>query len=116
LRVVIGLIFLDLGMLKFKGERYRWLQSFEALNLKPADVLVSIYAAIQVVGGLMLILGLYTQIAALVFVVFTAMEYSIEQREKSILKRDIVFYILTLAIAVSLLLTGAGTFAFDIPL
>jgi putative oxidoreductase len=116
LRLVIGLIFLNLGVLKFRGEKKRWLTSLEALAIKPADVILSIYAVIQVVGGLMLILGLYTQIAALVFVVLTGIEFYIEWMEKTILKRDIVFYLLTLAIACSLLLTGAGAFAFDIPL
>lgn len=116
LRLVIGVMFIDLGVLKFKGERREWLQSFETLGLRPADLLLSIYAVVQLVGGAMLVLGLWTQVAALIFVIFTAIEFYIEWKEGDVLKRDIVFYILTLAIAFSLLLTGAGAFAFDIPL
>jgi putative oxidoreductase len=116
LRIVIGLIFVDLGILKFKGERKRWMETFEALKLKPSDILVSIYGLIQIIGGIMLILGIWTQIAALIFVIFTAIELSLEWTEGLILKRDIVFYVLLFSISLSLLLTGAGAFAIDLPL
>ncbi len=116
LRIVLGIIFLDLGMLKFRSEKTRWIASFQSLNLSPAHTLVSVYATLEVVGALMLGFGLYTQIAALAFIIFTALEFYIEYKDASILKRDIVFYLLVLAISVSLLITGAGAFAFDIPL
>jgi hypothetical protein len=65
LRVVLGLIFIDLGILKFRAEKQRWMTSFETLGLRPADVLVSFYGLLQIIGGLMLLVGFYTQIAAL---------------------------------------------------
>ena len=43
-------------------------------------------------------------------------QFYIEYKDATILKRDLTFYTLVLAIAISLLLTGAGAFAFDIPL
>lgn len=116
LRVVLGLMFLDLGLLKLKSENSRWIASFEALHLKPSRYFVSLVGAIDIVGGLMLVIGLWTQIAALVFVVFTGIEIYIEWKDARILKRDISFYILALTIAFSLLLTGAGAFALDMPL
>jgi uncharacterized membrane protein YphA (DoxX/SURF4 family) len=116
LRVVIGLIFVDLGLLKFKDEKKRWITTFKSLGLKPADGLVSVYGLIQLIGGFMLLLGAWTQVAALGFAIFTAIEGYIEWTEGSILKRDIVFYILLLAISLSLLVTGAGAFALDLPL
>lgn len=116
LRLVIGLIFIDLGYLKFRSEKDRWIASFETLGLRPADLLLPFYALLQTVGGLMLLAGAYTQIAALFFVLSTGAELYIEWRARDILKRDIVFYILIFAISVSLLLTGAGAFAVDLPL
>jgi len=116
LRVLLGIIFIDLGILKFKGERLSWLSSFEALSLRPADLLLPIYALVQIVSGLLLLIGLWTQIAALVLVIFTGFELFIEWRAKDVLKRDLVFYLLVFAISVSLLLTGAGRYALDIPL
>src|SRR3989344_4999136 len=116
LRVVIGLIFLDLGFLKFRSEKERWLASFETLGLHPADLFLPLYALLQIVGGLLLLAGLWTQVAALVFAIFSGIELYIEWQAREILKRDIVFYVLILAISMSLLLTGAGAYAIDIPL
>lgn len=116
LRVVLGVIIAETGVLKFRSERARWIASFEALHLKPADILVSILGVVEVIGAMGLILGLYTQIAALVFVFVFGVELYLEYKEEQVLKRDIVFYLLVFSIALSLLLTGAGAFAFDIPL
>ncbi len=116
LRVVLGVILIDLGILKFKSEKERWITTFNGLGLKPAEMLVSLFGLIEVVGGIMLVVGLYTQIAALVFVVVFAIEFYLEWTEANLLKRDLVFYILCFAISLSLLVSGAGTMAFDIPL
>lgn len=116
LRVVIGFIFLDLGLLKFKSERARWIASFEALRLSPADLFVALYGALQIIGGLMFLFGAYTQIAALFFVLSTGAELYIEWQAKEVLKRDMTFYLLLFVISLSLLLTGAGAYAIDLPL
>ena len=116
LRLVVGLIFLDLGVLKFRSEKERWVASFEALHLRPSDLMVAVYGGLQVIGGVMLILGLWTQIAALFFVLSTGAELYIEWKARDVLKRDMVFYLLVFVISFSLLLTGAGAFAFDLPL
>jgi len=116
LRLVLGLIFLDLGILKFRSERSRWVKSFEALHLNPAELLVIIFGLIEVAGGVLLLIGSWTQIAALVFVVLVGLEFFVEYKDESVLKRDFVFYLLVLTIAISILLSGAGAFAFDIPL
>lgn len=116
LRLTVGLIFIDLGVLKLKGEKERWVASFDTLGLRPADLFVTLYALLQIVGGFLLLMGLWTQIAALMFVIFTGTELYTEWKAREILKRDIVFYILLFIISFSLLLTGAGAYAVDIPL
>ncbi len=116
LRLVVGLIFIDLGVLKLKSEKGRWLASFEAMHLRPADLFVNLYAFLQIAGGILLIIGLWTQVAALMFVIFTGIELYIEMSAREVLKRDMVFYLLLFIISLSLLFTGAGAFAFDIPL
>ncbi len=116
LRALLGLIFIDLGLLKFRGEKESWYASFKTLGLRPASLFVPLYALLQIVGGVFLVVGLWTQIAALAFVIFTGIELYIEWQTRKILKRDIVFYILIFVISLSLLLTGAGAYAIDIPL
>ena len=116
LRVVVGFLFVELGVLKFRGEKTRWLASFETLNLRPTDLFLGLYALAQIIGGVMLIVGLWTQVAALVLAIFTGLELYVEWKMREVLKRDIVFYILIFIISLSLVLTGAGALAIDIAL
>lgn len=116
LRVVLGLVFLNLGSLKLGREKGGWIGSLHVLGVKPAGFFVGLLGIIEIIGGLLLIAGAYTQLAALVLAVICISETLIEYKEESILKRDFVFYFLLAAICLSLLLTGAGLFAIDIPM
>ena len=108
--------FINLGYLKFGREKNSWTNFFNLTFLKPANLWVKIFALIQIVGGLMLIAGFYTQITALVFVVITLVELGVEKREPALINRNFVFYLLLFAISLSLLFSGAGAFAVDLPL
>ena len=116
LRVVLGFIFMNLGSLKLGKERKGWIGSFNILNIKPASFFVSLLGIVEIIGGLFLIAGAYTQLIVLVLAIISISELLIEYKEESILKRDFVFYLLLATICVSLLLTGAGLFAIDIPI
>ncbi len=99
LRVVLGFVYLDIGILNFK----------KSGNQKLLGI-------VEIIGAVMLFAGLYTQIAALIFIVITGISFYIEYKDEDVLKRDIVFYLLVLAISISLLFTGAGIYAKDLPL
>ncbi|MEK7200907.1 MAG: DoxX family protein [Patescibacteria group bacterium] len=116
LRVVAGSIFINLGVLLFRGEKERWLASLSALNIPNPKLIIKILGIIEVVSGIMLILGFYTQIASLILALLVFAESYIEYKQPEILKRNFVFYIILLAIVLSLLLSGAGRPAFDLPL
>jgi uncharacterized membrane protein YphA (DoxX/SURF4 family) len=116
LRVIVGLIFLDLGYLMFKGEKTNWLNSFQILRIKNPLLMIKIIGVVEIIGGLMLLAGAYTQIAALILGILTFSETYIEYQNPNILKRGLAFYVLILSILLSLLLSGAGAFAFDLPL
>ncbi len=115
LRLVLGLVLINTGYLKFKNERNRWKLFLEGFGIKwePA---VTLMGLIEIVGGVALILGFYTQVAALLFSIMFFVELFAEYKEASLVKRDIVFYVLVFAIALSLLFTGAGAIALDLPL
>ena len=98
LRLVAGLVFVDLGLVQFKGEHKR------------------VLGIIKFAGGAMLILGAYTQVAALVLALITLYEAYVEYKDPALLKRTLVFYIMLFAITLSLLFTGAGAFSLDLPL
>ena len=116
LRLIVGVIFIDLGILIFKEEKFRWLTSFKALRIPREDLAIKIFGTIETIIGAMLILGAYTQIAALIIAIITFVESYIEYKEPVILKRNLTFYILLFVISLSLLLSGAGSFAMDLPL
>ena len=115
LRLVLGFIFINLGFLKLSKEKNGWIGSLNVLGVRPAGFFVILLGVIEVIGGLLLIAGAYTQLTALVLAIISISELLIEYKEESILKRDMVFYLLLSAICVSLLLTGAGLFAVDVP-
>jgi uncharacterized membrane protein YphA (DoxX/SURF4 family) len=116
LRIVAGLIFIDLGTLAFRGEKMSWQNSLIKLRIPKPNLAVKIFGAIEIAGGIMLILGFYTQIAALVLALFTFAETYVEYKDPTILKRNFVFYLMLLIILLSLLFSGAGAFAIDLPL
>ncbi len=116
LRLAIGFLFINLGYLKLTTEKDRWISSFNALRLKPAAFFVKALALVEIIGGIMLVAGYRTQIAALVLALLVFSELYVEYKEESVLKRNLVFYLLVFAICLSLLFSGAGFFAFDLPL
>jgi len=116
LRVVAGFIFINLGILAFKNEKERWLVSLSTLKIPNPKLTLKILGGIEIIAGIMFILGFYTQVAALVLALLTSAEAYVEYKDPTILKRNFVFYIMLLAIVLSLLLSGAGAFAIDLPL
>ena len=116
LRVVLGVILINIGYLKFTSEKNRWNIFFEGFGLKPKHIFVSVFGLIEMIGGAALVVGLYTQLAALIFSLLTFVELFAEYKENVLVKRNIVFYVLLFAIALSLLFTGAGAFSLDLPL
>ena len=116
LRVVIGFIFIDLGLLLFKGEKERWILSLKTLRIPNPILVVKILGIVEIAGGVALLLGAYTQVAALVLTLLTFIETYIEYKNPEVIKRTFVFYILVFIITLSLLFSGAGAFAIDLPL
>lgn len=116
LRVVLGLVFINLGYIELTSEKKRWVAFFETVRLKPAKMFVIIMGLVEIIGGISLIAGFSTQIAALTFSIVTFGEFYVEYREETLLKRDIIFYLLIFTISLSLLFSGAGIFAVDLPL
>jgi uncharacterized membrane protein YphA (DoxX/SURF4 family) len=116
LRVVLGLIIINLGSLKLGKENSAWQKLFETINFHPAKIFVKVLAFIEIIGGLMLLVGSYTQLSAMVFTLLFFCEAVLEYRDPQLEKRNLTFYILMFAIALSLIFLGAGAFAFDMPL
>ncbi len=109
LRVALGFVFINLGYLELTKEEKRWERTFETLKLKPGRLWSKAFGLLEMAGGVLLIIGLYTQGAALFFAFTSLAEAYIERRTPAVLKRNLVFYIFLFIISISLLLTGAGS-------
>jgi uncharacterized membrane protein YphA (DoxX/SURF4 family) len=116
LRVVLGFIVINLGILKLSKEKIGWQKLFETIHFAPAKIFVKILAFIEIIGGLTLIAGAYTQLTAMIMSALFFCEAILEYREPAIEKRNLTFYMLMFAISLSLIFLGAGAFAFDLPL
>ena len=116
LRVVLGLIAINLGYLKLTKEKIEWQELFETINIHPARIFVKALAYVEIIGGLLLITGSYTQLVAIIFITLFFCEAVLDYREEKLEDRDLTFYILMLTISLSLVFLGAGAFAFDLPL
>lgn len=81
-----------------------------------ARVFLLVSAWVEIVGGLMLIAGLYAQIAAMALSLFMLGAVFIKWRRPELLKSDTEFYVLLLAATATLIISGAGALAFDVPL
>ena len=116
LRIVLGLVFLNLGYLKLTKEKGRWEIFMQAIRLSPPDIFVKALAALEIVLGASLFVGFYTQYAAIGLLLLTVKEALVEYREDVLVARNFVFYVLLTAVLLSLLVSGAGFWAFDLPL
>jgi len=113
LRIVLGFIAIDLGYLKLGKENSEWRELFDTIHFKPSAFFVKAFSLIEIVGGLMLLFGAYTQIVAIVFAVVYFCEAVLEYRQDGLEERNLPFYILMFTISLSLIFTGAGVFALD---
>lgn len=112
LRVVFGIVFVVHGWPKIRnwGETAK---NFEAMGFRPGNVLGPIVAIVEFVGGIALVVGVWTQLVAalllLQFVIITIWKMKNGQKFVGGWEYDLVL----LAIAALFLVLGAGAFSFD---
>ena len=117
LRVTVGIIFLLMGYNHLTRERREGLASDLRLKWGATGTFFIWYLGIfEVITGLFLIIGFLTQIAAIVGGVITLKLLYGRKKYPKIAPQGSSFYIILFVICLSLLLTGAGAFAIDLPL
>lgn len=116
LRLAIGFVFIRFGAMALSQDRHSLVLIFERIYLKPGVVFVTIFGLLEVLSGTLLVLGLYTQIGALIAGVISLILLVGKLRGKSFGREGVLFDFLLLSIALSLLFSGAGFLAFDLPL
>ena len=115
LRVTIGLIFLKFGYQTLKNRREK-AEFVEGLGLKPGSLFVWILGILEIIAGGFLLIGFLTQTAALFAALTSLTAMILKKKHASSTKCSGGFLILIILISISLLFTGAGFLAIDLPL
>src|SRR3989344_6661424 len=115
LRVALGLVFVIHGYPKLFGGFSQTVGFFESVGIKPGKFWVFVVGAVEFFGGIALILGFATQLAALLIAVNMIVAMVKVKFQKGFVD-GYEFDLVLLAMALSLILTGAGAFALDWPL
>lgn len=117
IRVALGLTFLRLWYIGWKFNREEQLASLNNLHLRPASLFLNIVLFVKLIGGVLLVIGLYTQGAALATGTMMLIASIIKLYKPELLpKHKTGFCLLITVICFALLFLGAGAFAFDLPL
>jgi hypothetical protein len=114
LRITAGLVFAYLAYFHFSNKR----AAAEELStlIGGAGAILILYCLIEALIALFLIIGLWTQAAALLGFVIAAKVLLIRRSLKELKPLSQLSYALLAVICLSILVTGAGPFAFDLPL
>ena len=116
LRLALGVLFFDFGRHALTRGRAQHGLLFEALGLKQGTRYAVILGSVELIIAVMFIVGLYTQIAALIGLVLSLAAYYLKGKHGMHIEHRRHLFFLTAVISLSLLLSGAGAVAFDLPL
>lgn len=116
LRVALGVIFVDFGWAKLTTQKTEKARFFDSIKLKPGNTFVWIIALTEIVSGIFLIAGFLTQIGALVVIIISLASLYLKKKYPSSFASSFGFLFLIFIISLSLILTGPGKFALDLPL
>ncbi len=114
-RVCLGVIFIRHGYFKLFKNRTEAAEIFRKAG-ELSIPLVLVIGSLEIVGGTMLLAGFLTQIAALGLAVLTLAVAVFKKTTGNTSQRDLGFSTFLFLILTSLLFSGAGFFAFDLPL
>lgn len=116
LRITLAAFMLKLGSSKFAHEHKPVAEFFESLGFKPSHGYIKVLGAVELIVGGMLLIGILTQIAAFITAIITFISLVITTRHPEVKLRKSSDYVLLFVIAISLVFTGAGLIAIDLPL
>lgn len=117
IRVILGATFLRLWYIGFKYHKDEQVESLEKMGLRPARFFAGLVSLVKLAGGILLVIGLWTQGAALATGAMMLVAAAVKLYKPELLPRHKFGFCLLLGVvSLALLFLGAGAFAFDLPL
>ena len=115
LRLALGVIVLAHGWQKLVSDKTRFAGWLESMKFKPGKFWAWLVTLTEFFGGILLVLGLFTQLAAIILAVeFLVILLWVQRGKAFVGGREFDFLIFAALLA--LLVLGPGALAFDLPL
>ena len=115
LRLVLGVVFIAHGYPKLFKDFAGTVGWFDSVGVKPAKFWVLVVGIVEFFGGIALIIGFATQLAALLIAINMLGAISLVKRKMGLVN-GYEFDLALLAMALALVFLGAGFYAIDLPL
>lgn len=115
LRVFIGTLLIYFGV-NHVTHRKELRETFSFPTKRLSLPFLVFFILAEFLAGAMLLVGLYTQVAALIVICMSLKIILFHKQCASPYVQSRLFYLLLLVSAFSLFITGAGAFAFDLPI
>lgn len=116
IRITAGFLFVRFGWLKLTKDKKAKLTFFKKIGLRPEALWLWFIAVLEIVVGVMIFVGFLTQISAIIASLVMLASIIIKIFNTKALPNTLDFYILFFIVFVFLIFSGAGPFAFDLPL
>lgn len=116
IRLVAALVFIFDGYQKTFTRKTEWTDHFESAGIKSAKQIILAVGILELIAGIFLLVGFLVQAAALTLAIISLTYIILKIKKPAALPSKVSFYLLLLVINLSLLLTGPGALAFDLPL
>ncbi len=117
IRVALGLFLALVAWKKMlRGNRTQWTAALFMRETAGAELVVGIVGLVELAAAVALIVGFGTQIAALVAGLSSLRLFFAQEKTPLKGRYGSYFYFLLVVLSLSLLFSGAGAFAFDLPL
>lgn len=115
LRIVLGVVFIAHGAQKFTQGIPNVAQGFSGMGVPLADVAAPLVAGLELVGGVLLVLGVATRVVGVLLAVDMVVAGLLAHASSGFYSQDGGFeYVLVLAVAsLAVALTGPGRFSLD---
>lgn len=115
IRICLGTIFVRHGYFKLFKNHESAVSNFKIAD-EWAKALIIAVGSMELIGGIMLLAGFLTQVVALSLAVLVLIVTILKTKSDHVSGRDIGFMAFLFLTLISLIFSGAGFFAFDIPL
>ncbi len=117
LRLVLAFVLISVGIEMLRPtKRALFAVYFSTKEYPLANFLPWKFGIAEIILGVFFLFGFFTQVASLIAIYILFALFYIENRADRILPNTSAFYLVMIVIALSLLFTGAGAFAVDLPL